>query len=97
MCSSDSSFLISAKVASDIARSFTISRAPLRIALASGSSWEGFPSVSSIRPFMSSSVTPNSLPIFTWWVNSYSDFSSQPTCRMASSRSRGLSLLLNRM
>src|SRR5437868_805132 len=97
MCSSDSSLLISAKVASDIASSRTISRAPLRIAFASGSSFDGLPSVSAIIALMSSSVTPNSLPIFTWWVNSYSDFSSQPTCRIASSRSRGSSLLLKRM
>src|SRR6478752_6823508 len=34
MCSSESSFLISAKVASDIASSRTISRAPFRIAQA---------------------------------------------------------------
>ena len=65
MCSSESSCLISANVASDIASSRTISRAPRRIAFASGSSFEGFPSVSAMTALMSSSVTPNSLPIFT--------------------------------
>ena len=49
----------------DIASSRTISRAPFRIVFASGSSFEDLPAVSAIRPAMSSSVTPNSLPIFT--------------------------------
>src|SRR4030095_4980373 len=80
--SSESFCLISPKVASDIASSRTISRAPRRMTFASGSSFEGLPSVSAINPWISSSVTPNSLPIFTWWGNSYSDFSIQPTWRI---------------
>ena len=65
MCSFERCCLISAKVSSDMPMSRVISRAPLRIALASGSSLEGLPSVSANRPWMSSSVTPNSLPILT--------------------------------